>query len=495
MERNLPAIGSEAFVAACRRFFSALLFIGIFFKHDFGEYAGCQSIDRCIFDTPSLNEDNNAVFFIKKAFSIANSGNPETVSNKRSLVSPSPDRKIYDTALDDIPGTIRSFIIADTSGSNPEGIVHSAALLHSDNYLNLWVDTGVVVSQDDLARFVEKASSFVLPRVFALWGDTWADIDGNGKVSVLISRSINDAGRAIGFFNPSDLYERVDDIASNSWNPVSNEMDIVYLANPFGESDEFAYSLSSVLATLAHETYHLIMYSHKRYFLEQAGDSSSSGEEIFLDEGLAHLTESLVGLGVSGGNIAFLSRYLDNTSLVSAKGRDLDGQLDSVGKRGMMSAFLSWIFWQQGGATWDETDPSNIVDNGGIAFLGRLLRSNDRGWDCISTAASQLADTLLVEWFHHIEQEDRKPQIRSDPVFDPISDEMITLSPFAGEFQLGESTFVLDGPARVDFSSSNVTIAPYGVAFGDSITVEEKAYLSFSATQNTGFGVLRFYMY
>lgn len=120
--------------------------------------------------------------------------------------------------------------------------------------MNLWVDTGIVVSQDDLTRFVEKASSFVLPRVFALWGDNWADIDGNGKVSVLISRSINDAGRAIGFFNPADLYERVDDIASNSWNPVSNEMDIVYLANPFGDSEEFAYSLSSVLATLAHET-------------------------------------------------------------------------------------------------------------------------------------------------------------------------------------------------------------------------------------------------
>lgn len=218
--------------------------------------------------------------------------------------------------------------------------------------MNLWVDTGIVVSQDDLTRFVEKASSFVLPRVFALWGDNWADIDGNGKVSVLISRSINDAGRAIGFFNPADLYERVDDIASNSWNPVSNEMDIVYLANPFGDSEEFAYSLSSVLATLAHETYHLIMYSHKPYFLEQAGDTSSSGEELFLDEGLAPLTESLVGLGVSGGNIAFLSRYLENTSLVSAKGCDLDGQLDSVGKRGMMSAFLSWIFWQQGGATW-----------------------------------------------------------------------------------------------------------------------------------------------
>lgn len=442
-----------------------------------------------------VNTESRLSFFEKKMF---NSMADFNVSNEPLTRVPvnafTLGRNVQSKQLELSIGSSRQFIIADTSGIIANGIELNAQLVFSGTLLNIWVDEDVFVTEEDLSEFTKQAEGFILSRLFALWGRAWADIDSDGKIAILITQLINDQGKAIGFFNPNDFYKKNIDISSNLYNPISNEMDIVYLANPFGHTDDFAYSLSSVLATFAHETYHLLMYSRKPFLAEQAGDLAAVKEELFLDEGLAHLTESLVGFGVSGGNIAFFSRYLENTANISARYVDIDGQSDSVGKRGMVSAFLSWLFWREGGAEWDIDNPGIITDRGGLRFLSRLLNTSKTGWENISSAVGLSADTLLVEWFEEIEIQDRYPALRDALIIDPITNEIISLSPFAGTVFLGTNQFVLDGPVRYDLST-HTQLAPYSVVFGRELQMIQKDYLSFTCKADDTLANLRFYMY
>lgn len=437
----------------------------------------------------------NSSFFSKKSFTLEDSNVVNEDMHKRvSLYNENTNRTVFTDRLDTPIGTRQDFILADTTGKTRTGIPVSAQLGYSGTCFTIWLDSSLSVQEEDLISFASSVEELIFPRLFSIWGDSWADIDADGKIAVLISPLINEQAKAIGFFNPNDFYTRITDISSDLYNPVSNEMDVVYLASPFGNPTEFAYSMPSVKATLAHETYHLIMYSRKPFWSELAGVSDALQEKRFLDEGLAHLTESLIGFGVSGGNIAFYSRYLQNTASISAQFQDLDGKADSVAKRGMVSAFLSWLFWRQGGAEWDAQNSGLIHDNGGIAFLRDVLNDTSVGWDCLSNALGIPADILLVEWFESLEKQDRLASLRQPVYIDPITHEIITICAFAGTFTLGETVFHLDGPVRYDLSTP-IAIAPYAAVFGTWVDLPGKTRLGFSSTVKDSLTVLRFYMW
>ncbi|HAL18644.1 MAG TPA: hypothetical protein DCO86_03370 [Spirochaetaceae bacterium] len=74
----------------------------------------------------------------------------------------------------------------------------------------------------------------------------------------------------MGFFNPADIFANDAAASSDGYNPFSNG-------------------------------------AYRRYV---QGDKTAKQMETFLDEGLSHLTESLVGHGNSGGNVLFVNRYL-----------------------------------------------------------------------------------------------------------------------------------------------------------------------------------------
>lgn len=67
-----------------------------------------------------------------------------------------------------------------------------------------------------------------------------------------------------------------------------------------------------ISATLAHEYTHAINFSNKTWTHLLNSNSKSDVMETFLDEGLSHLTESLCGFGISGGNVIFINYYLKN---------------------------------------------------------------------------------------------------------------------------------------------------------------------------------------
>ncbi len=425
-------------------------------------------------------------FLEQKSFSLSMDIAAPPLADSGVRRNVSKNREIYDI------GDTRSFIVADTTGHNQQGYTVDAVLV-STNAMYLWIDADSVIDEAVLESLSNQAEAIIMPRVHALWGDVWADIDENGCISVLITPLINEQERAIGFFNPGDLYSYEDDPSSAYYNPVSNHMDIVYLADPFLDPEVFAYSVPSLLATLAHESTHLIVYSNKTFFPEEAGWDDPPREELFLDEGLAHLSESLVGYGASGGNLAFFSRYLDNTPKYSARFADIGGAQDSVGKRGLMSAFLSWLFWQAGGAEWSLDDPGMITDTGGIAFLRRLMHSGLTGWENISSSAGQLADALFMQWITDIDLQDRGVMAKDDIPVDPFTSEPLGISAFYGGLEINGTIYPLNGPVRFTLDDQ-VNTAPYTAVWYEAFTMPEKAEINLQGDADAGYVVARFFM-
>jgi hypothetical protein len=235
----------------------------------------------------------------------------------------------------------------------------------------------------------------VLPRIETLWGKA-ADINEDGRLAILVSPTINDEKTAIGFFNPSDFFKRNMDRTSASYNPASNEMDIIYIAAP-DDTAGTSYSIESIIATVAHELTHAVTFTHKTWKRLMSGETTATREALFLDEGWSHLSENLCGYGISGGNIEFLQRFFDDTATYSFCGTNRYGQEDSAGSRGAITLFLSWLFWEKGGMTWDSANSVKLTDRGGITFLQTMIASSETGWDSIGTAYDNVPTNTLFE--------------------------------------------------------------------------------------------------
>lgn len=403
-----------------------------------------------------------------------------SIINKRS-------RAITDTVIE------KKFVVADTTSTIEEGIVINADLLYSGSSLNLWLDKNSKKNSVLLEQLWKELNEIVLPRVLKIWGE-WSDIDNNNAVNILVTPKINEQGRAIGFFNPSDFHPYNNDKNSRNYNVVTNEMDIVYIGDPSYDEASFAYSKNSLLATLAHEITHLINYSNKVYIPMKNGSKTYKKEELFLDEGLAHLTESLCGYGVSGGNIAFFAKYLEDPGYYSLKYANGGGVEDSVGRRGFVSAFLSWLFWESGGAEWSSENPGLIIDKGGVTFLRKMLNSDLTGWDNLKYSLGDNIDTYFVKWVEEINKVASGYSERSPLVVDPVTNEVISISPFNGDVIINNKTYSLNGPVKVDFDLNSI-ILPYSYTFLKNMDIEAMKTIEVDGEVNKGLVVASFSMY
>ena len=229
-------------------------------------------------------------------------------------------------------------------------------------------------------------------------------------------------------------------------------MDIIYLAVP--QRNSFAYSAECIAATVAHELTHLITFYNKSYSKYLLEGKEIIQEEVFLDEAISHLTESLCGFSVTGGNISNLSLYLDNTDVYSFCSNDIYGQSDSNGQRGAATLFLSWIFWKAGGVSWDNQDPIKINDNGGILFLRKLIEQEEIGWQNLGKAYGKSTDSLFLEMIEEINA------FRSqsfNPVIDPFTGEPVQLFINIGSYSIEElnKTWEIKGPVIKKYKDIN----------------------------------------
>jgi len=346
-----------------------------------------------------------------------------SVSTGQSMIMDEPvrDIRIPLTAATQLPvSASRTLSVMDGDGPRMFRVINTtsqmgkaheveAAVLHEGEKYKLWKPTGVKIEPAVLAGFINRLDTLVIPRITSIWGD-WTDIDQDGKIAILFCPTINAEKLAVGFFNPNDFFSRNTNASSPHYNPNSNEMDILYVAVPSDENE--SYSVESILATIGHELTHAITFSVKTWRRIHDGKEMTQAD-LFLDEGWSHLSENLCGLGVSGGNIRFLERYLSSPIAYS-----FTSITDTAGSRGAIMLLLSWLFWKQGGMDFDQN--GNVVDNGGIAFLRRMIESEHTGWEAIGLAydGKRTSNALLGEMFCAINRQRTTAetfQYRTDP--------------------------------------------------------------------------------
>jgi hypothetical protein len=377
-------------------------------------------------------------------------------------------------------GDKRQFLVVHTISQYAAPHELEAELFYLSDTIAVWIPASAAVPQAALQKCIEAVERVVLPRVEILWGKA-ADIDGDGRLAILASPTINEEKAAVGFFNPADFFRRDANPASDTYNPASNEMDVIYIAVP-DESNGASYSAGSIIATIAHELTHAVTFTRKTWEPRLNGEPDAAREELFLDEGWSHLSENLCGYGVSGGNIQFLRRFFEDTALYSFCGPNRLGQEDSAGMRGAITLFLSWLFWKKGGLSWDDSDPVTLIDQGGIAFLREMIASKDTGWKNIGNASGAPTDQLFEEMIMELNAcriSGAGYQYRSDAVTgEPVEF-------FANMGAIGNTDIVVGFPRAYE-SAAGTTAGPWSFMLFEPFATETETLLTISMKEQDG---------
>ena len=398
------------------------------------------------------------------------------IKGKHLITANSNVRMRIARSLNPALGDSRIFYVPNTNSFNALPHEVSAILFYSSDKINVWIPDTAIIDQVLLLECIARVETSILPRLEQIWGDA-ADIDEDGRLAILVSKTINDENVAIGFFNPADFYRRETDINSDAYNPVSNEMDIIYIAVPDNTIE--SYNKDSIISTITHEITHAITYAKKTWQREMTGQDNAKREELFLDEGLSHLSEVLCGIGYSGGTVKYLQRYFENTAHYSLCDKDIYGQFDSVGMRGAITLFLSWLFWKKGGMVYAGTDSNTIMDNGGIGFLKLLVESEDTGWENIGKIAGTSTDKLFEEMLVEINHQ-RRTNIRYQYRADKTTGEPIELFP-----DIHYSNTTIDFPARYDINRP-INLGRWSFVLFEPFAMENTGIITLLSTNQIG---------
>lgn len=337
----------------------------------------------------------------------------------------------------------RQFYMPDLENLNYNNYVEIAAEIMFDNeHIEIWLDSeSASTYSDTVSVLYDTISQVIVPRVQSLWG-WWSD---DLPLIVLFSDKLNQNGNILGFFNPADLFPA--DNANDRFPEAvySNEARMVYVAVPSGD---YPFNDDIILATIGHELQHLIHFYTQTYTEIVHGNSEAQYDELFLAEGLAHLTEVLIGYGITGGNIAFVDRYFQAPHYYPLSNEvDFFGRTDSAGKRGGMVSFLAWLVWEYGGIAWDEAEPGMLVENRAVPILRNIISSPYRGWKSIEYATGYSSRVLLQKWFQYVHAQVSFPDELQIPVYDALTLQPIHIPVISGPWLISETFSVqLSGP-------------------------------------------------
>lgn len=154
------------------------------------------------------------------------------------------------------------------------------------------------------------------------------DIDGNQRVLVLFTNQVNDIsagqqgeGFVGGFFLPTDLSDSGDEGkdgapatfgGQNDSDPndevcdASNEAEVMWLLAPdpdgsTGEQIDVEDARQNARSTSSHEFQHMLNSGNR--FVKSESGTFVDGEQTWLDEGLSHIAEEIVGLKTTGKSL------------------------------------------------------------------------------------------------------------------------------------------------------------------------------------------------
>ncbi len=228
----------------------------------------------------------------------------------------------------------------------------------------------------DQIHFQQLGQAFdnsIEPTNVSYFGD-YSDIDGNGKVIILITPVVNrmtppaSGGFIAGFFLPFDLYS-----PPQVPTGTTNQAEIFYLlaADPgafWGNPFPIDFTAEENIGTSAHEHEHLISASHRIF---QEGGASQA---LWLEEGMAHVAEDLNGM--HDANMARADIYLQDPGAIS-----LEHATAPLSQRGGIYLFLRLM-----------------VDRYGTDILIDIVQSRCSGRQCVETATGKNFYDLVAEF-------------------------------------------------------------------------------------------------
>jgi len=269
-------------------------------------------------------------------------------SGDESALARRPDVAL--TKSPQAPAQLRQFNVLHTAVGDPRLASSytpvTARLRYEGQWGLIYVDTlkGGTLSQSDYDDFGQQFDSQIFPTDTLYFGRE-SDIDGNGKVIILVSGIVNGLAATDpgwdgtyfigGFFLAVDLFRPGQ---SGIQTGTTNQAEIFYVlaSDPAGEylpgySFSEAFVRAENPATIAHEFQHLISFSYRFRNYGFAG-----AQTTWLEEGMSHTAEFFNDLHDSNRRRA--NDYLDDPGAIS-----LEHGSAPINQRGGIFLFLRYL--------------------------------------------------------------------------------------------------------------------------------------------------------
>jgi hypothetical protein len=309
-----------------------------------------------------------------------------------------PSLSVHGTASEE-PLLLRRFSVLNTLDEPPAFSAVGARLRFSGARVLVYVDTlaETVFAEAEVRALGALYDQTLVGAVTSAFGDG-SDIDGNGRVIVLLTPTVNSmvsaarcasSGFVRGFFYNNDL---------GGTTATSNRGEVIYGFVP-DETGRWSCPhtktevLSNLAPTFMHELQHMISFG------EHAIERGGTTEEAWLNEGLSHMAEEIGSLvyetrfpAPSGRaqpsqlfpdsaapfitpNVLYSYRYLFSSAIYSLT-NCAPGTFCSLAERGGVWLYLRWLADQQGDALFRKLVETRLTGRANIeAAMGRPTAS------------------------------------------------------------------------------------------------------------------------
>jgi len=297
-------------------------------------------------------------------------------------------------------GDVESFRVLSSLNSTTVYTLVDGRVRCVGDAITLYVDLQVNAADlnDDDIQSLCQIFNDVAEKEQSLFGEI-SDIDGDGRIAILLTPQINRLGSMgggiiTGYFWAGDLYPQ------SGSNPVSNEREIIYMMVPdpdgtYGTTIAKDFTLNNLLpAVFPHELQHAINYN------QHVLVKGAPPEQNWLNEGISHLAEDLMGYGQE--NPSRYALYLANTEAAGL----VTLRQPNLFERGAAYLFLRYLYEQSpSGDTFVknlETSSAVGIDNLEQAFGGSNGFSQFHEMMARWTAALAMTNEGITQDSHYI---------------------------------------------------------------------------------------------
>jgi hypothetical protein len=265
----------------------------------------------------------------------------------------------------------RAYKVGDTRGfhypSSSGTLSRTGRLRAIGQYANFWEDqtdggSGSVVPESVMEEVVRRYDGSVYPRLRQLFGDA-TDVDGNGKIDVFFTNLLPSQS-AEAFVMPQATLRPPGYYAADY-----DFGEVVYTKG----LRSGANAAAELMATVAHETQHLIYFGRRMapYLASGQPEPMTVHADMYTFEGFAEFATLMAGQAPSGLVENALTRALDHVSIANLFLQDrLADPYDQVAGYGGGATLIQYMFDRAGGANVVATD--RLEDRGGKSIVEQI---------------------------------------------------------------------------------------------------------------------------